>query len=274
MTNDNTQGQIAGYRLSPQQEALWLQRPEQASYRVQCAMLLPRNAAPEELRAALESVVSRHEALRTTFAHQPGLRLPVQVVHDELAPAWSVESPDGSIEERESVEALLASEAQTPRWRGGAGSRPGRRPGARADSARCFDTASLGVVVRGGGARCSPVPTSWESRSSTRASRVVERASRTTTTSANAARVLVGARASHASSPSCSSAHRASPMTTTPAHVGIALEPGTMGGPRSRSVTTDRPPVVVEAAWHALVSRLSGRSEIASFPRACRRGRE
>jgi hypothetical protein len=155
VTNDNTQGQIAGYRLSPQQEALWLQRPEQASYRVQCAMLLPHSAAPEELRAALESVVSRHEALRTTFAHQPGLRLPVQVVHDELAPAWSVESPEGSIDERETVEALLASEAAKPLdlergpvLRALVVSADDRTTLVLTAASVCADTASLVVVVR------------------------------------------------------------------------------------------------------------------------------
>src|SRR4029077_10393825 len=43
---------------------------------------------PPALREALNAVTARHEALRTTFHRRPGLRVPLQVIHDGLALGW------------------------------------------------------------------------------------------------------------------------------------------------------------------------------------------
>src|SRR5215216_6192094 len=40
------------------------------------------------LREALHRVVNRHEILRTTFQRLPGIKMPVQVIAEQSAPAW------------------------------------------------------------------------------------------------------------------------------------------------------------------------------------------
>src|SRR5579884_1218017 len=77
----------ASFRISPQLERLWLAEPAGPQGRIQ-AFVGAEGAAPDALRAALERVVERHEILRTTFARQAGMRVPVQVIHDSLAPGW------------------------------------------------------------------------------------------------------------------------------------------------------------------------------------------
>jgi amino acid adenylation domain-containing protein/non-ribosomal peptide synthase protein (TIGR01720 family) len=81
----NTQnGNISGYRLSPQQRRLWSLHPagDIGPYRALCAVLIEGELDRERVKEALEDVVSRHEILRTTFHHLPGLGVPVQAVND------------------------------------------------------------------------------------------------------------------------------------------------------------------------------------------------
>src|SRR5262245_52947537 len=62
-------GTIAGFRLSPQQEHLWLlQRSAALSpYRSQCVILIEGRLDERRLTEAIEDVIRRHEILRTTF---------------------------------------------------------------------------------------------------------------------------------------------------------------------------------------------------------------
>ena len=77
-----------GFRLSPQQEHLWLQQQSgrRLPYRVQCAVLIEGNLNVKTLYGALESVVERHEILRTTFHCLPGMAIPVQLISKSYAP--------------------------------------------------------------------------------------------------------------------------------------------------------------------------------------------
>src|SRR5258708_6466434 len=79
----STQKSVQGFRLSPQQEHLWLlHRLEPNSpYRVQCEVLIEGDLDTQELRSALRFVVDRHEILRTTFCRLPGMVDAVQVVN-------------------------------------------------------------------------------------------------------------------------------------------------------------------------------------------------
>jgi amino acid adenylation domain-containing protein len=79
------------FRLSPQQEDLWLAQPDGPAGRTQALIELEGRLGAESLRAAIEALVARHEILRTTFARQTGLRVPLQTVHTELSPAWEAE---------------------------------------------------------------------------------------------------------------------------------------------------------------------------------------
>ena len=73
---------IEGFRLSPQQEHLWLLQQEGggAAYRAQCAILIEGVLDKDTLRKALEDVVERHEILRTTFKYLPEMTVPLQVI--------------------------------------------------------------------------------------------------------------------------------------------------------------------------------------------------
>ncbi len=116
MQVENTQHhQTAGFRLSPQQEHLWLLGPDAPASRAQCALLV-ESVDAAALRSSLRSVVQRHEALRTTFAHQSGLRFPSQVVHDALEPSWEDRTADDDtlLREPEALDELLTTEACVP----------------------------------------------------------------------------------------------------------------------------------------------------------------
>ncbi|HET6978727.1 MAG TPA: amino acid adenylation domain-containing protein [Pyrinomonadaceae bacterium] len=73
---------IEGFRLSPQQEHLWLLQQEDGgpAYRAQCAISIAGKLDKNSLRSALDDVLHRHEILRTTFRYLPEMTLPLQVI--------------------------------------------------------------------------------------------------------------------------------------------------------------------------------------------------
>src|SRR5215213_1756705 len=80
---------IEGYRLSPQQEYLWLRcRPEGAAHRTQCALRLEGELQKNLLQEALQEVVAQHEILRTAFRGMPGMNLPLQVILEQGRWSW------------------------------------------------------------------------------------------------------------------------------------------------------------------------------------------
>ena len=78
---------LAGFRLSPQQERLWLLSRGRTEDRYVSALLarLPRGATPEGVREALGGAVERHEILRTRCARGPGMPAPLQVIAEAAA---------------------------------------------------------------------------------------------------------------------------------------------------------------------------------------------
>jgi amino acid adenylation domain-containing protein len=95
---------VASFRPSPQQEQLWLASPDGPRDRHQVALLIEGEVDEATLRAAVERAVTRHEILRTTYERRPGMRVPLQVVRDELAPAWETRAGNAA-------EILAAEEA-------------------------------------------------------------------------------------------------------------------------------------------------------------------
>src|SRR3954454_6549005 len=90
------------FRPSPQQEAQWLTHPEGPTGRTQAVATLDGSLQGTAVAAALTRAVERHEILRTTFVHRPGISTPLQLVHDELAPAWeTVDLASAAAEEQE-----------------------------------------------------------------------------------------------------------------------------------------------------------------------------
>ena len=80
---------IEGYRLSPQQECLWLLHQQDAgAYRTQCALRLEGELDKSFLKEALQQVVAQHEILRTAFRGMPGMNLPLQVILEHGPWCW------------------------------------------------------------------------------------------------------------------------------------------------------------------------------------------
>ena len=70
-----------GYRLSPRQRQLWPRlRNGGDALRAQSAIRIDGDLRFEVLGQALTRVIERHESLRTSFLHTPGLPLPLQIV--------------------------------------------------------------------------------------------------------------------------------------------------------------------------------------------------
>jgi len=78
-----------GFRLSPQQKYLWSLQQNSFAYRAQCVLRIEGKLKTEVLEDALQQVVNRHEILRTTFHRQPGIKLPIQVIHNSGIPLWN-----------------------------------------------------------------------------------------------------------------------------------------------------------------------------------------
>ena len=74
--------QIEGYRLSPQQERLWILQENDSShpYRVQIQVRIEGNLDLEILKVALKKVIDRHEILRTKFHCLSGMTVPLQAI--------------------------------------------------------------------------------------------------------------------------------------------------------------------------------------------------
>jgi amino acid adenylation domain-containing protein/non-ribosomal peptide synthase protein (TIGR01720 family) len=78
----------SGFRMSPQQEHLWLLWNSDRSevYRAHCAILLEGPLDRVRLEKALKKTVARHDILRTTFRRLSDGLLPVQVVAEACVP--------------------------------------------------------------------------------------------------------------------------------------------------------------------------------------------
>ncbi|OUL26113.1 non-ribosomal peptide synthetase [Nostoc sp. 106C] len=84
LNNTSPTENVAGYRLSPQQEHLWrLQSVTQdSSYIAQCAVSIDGELDVEILKNSLQNVVNHNEILRTSFRCLPGMTIPLQVIAD------------------------------------------------------------------------------------------------------------------------------------------------------------------------------------------------
>lgn len=105
--------EAVGFRLSPQQQLLLA--AGRASTVAQCAVLLEGPVDPDRLGQALDDVVGRHEILRTTFAQPEGMRIARQVIGVESAQAWSLQrEPRGTapIDDGAALERLMTREAE------------------------------------------------------------------------------------------------------------------------------------------------------------------
>ena len=105
-----------GYRLSPQQKQVWQDQQhfahKDAIYCAQALLAFQGNLEPERLRAAAAAVVERHEILRTSFPRQPGMRTPMQAIHEEPLLVWREEdfSNEASDPQQSLTDAVIKDE--------------------------------------------------------------------------------------------------------------------------------------------------------------------
>ncbi len=71
---------MQGCRLSPGQKHLWLVQQGKPDFRAGCTVLIEGKLDVNTLEEAFRLVIRRHEILRTTFRHLPGMKIPVQLV--------------------------------------------------------------------------------------------------------------------------------------------------------------------------------------------------
>jgi amino acid adenylation domain-containing protein len=109
-------GSTESFHTSPQQARIWEAEPDGPTARVQGVLSIEGPLEPAVLESALRASVARHESLRTTFAAQAGLRVPLQVVAERLDPhveTLAVDEADGPERERR-VAAARAAELAAP----------------------------------------------------------------------------------------------------------------------------------------------------------------
>ncbi|MDF0668421.1 MAG: amino acid adenylation domain-containing protein [Nitrospira sp.] len=83
--SDAPNSMVQGYRLSPQQERVWLLERGAPSTRLfaRCRVMLEGSLDAAVVKMALEDILQRHEILRTTLQCIPGTTLPVQVIAEQ-----------------------------------------------------------------------------------------------------------------------------------------------------------------------------------------------
>ena len=87
------EGMLEGFRLSPQQRHLWglLQEGNHAAYQAWCAVAIKGRLNHSCLESAAESLIARHEILRTSFRCLPGMTIPMQVINETGDFIWKVD---------------------------------------------------------------------------------------------------------------------------------------------------------------------------------------
>jgi len=94
-----------GFRLSPQQAALWAiqQRVAAQPFRASLAIQLQGDLQPDVLKDLLQDLVGRHEILRTTFTRPPGTKTVFQLVGESPQFSWETVDESGLDAKQQSV---------------------------------------------------------------------------------------------------------------------------------------------------------------------------
>src|SRR6185369_2411011 len=100
-----------GFHLSPQQKNLWsFQQTEDSQYRAFSMIRIEGPLQVLVLESAVNTVVQRHEILRTTFYLAPGIKTPFQVISP--APQFSWQSVDLTNQKKRIPEYIVHELAQ------------------------------------------------------------------------------------------------------------------------------------------------------------------
>lgn len=82
-----------GFRLSPQQQRIWLLQGLNLTYQYQVngSLTIDGNLDIERLKMAINTVIERHEILRTIFPYLPGMSIPFQQILPKPKLDWQEE---------------------------------------------------------------------------------------------------------------------------------------------------------------------------------------
>jgi amino acid adenylation domain-containing protein len=107
---------LEGFAISPQQRRLWRLHQDGSNYASGCAIVLEGHVEPDALKAALRSIVLRHEILRTRFYHPPALKFPLQVIDGDGTFEWHVLDLQNveRAQQAERIDALLREQLRLP----------------------------------------------------------------------------------------------------------------------------------------------------------------
>jgi amino acid adenylation domain-containing protein len=105
---------LEGYRLSPEQSRMWTIQRAGAPGCVGVAIRIEGPLRPAAFRRAAQSLVARHEILRTRFVSLPGMTVPLQVIGDNLAlePTEMPFSATGTASIDEAIDRTFAVEGE------------------------------------------------------------------------------------------------------------------------------------------------------------------
>ncbi|MCS6287703.1 MAG: amino acid adenylation domain-containing protein [Nitrospira sp.] len=105
--------EVQGLRLSPQQKRLWALQQRGYTGNARVSFRLDGAFESDMMREALCRVLARHESLRTTFYQEPGMKVPFQVVREQIHPAWRSIDLRHLSDEREQEQGVAEAARQT-----------------------------------------------------------------------------------------------------------------------------------------------------------------
>jgi amino acid adenylation domain-containing protein len=255
------------FRVSPQQEELLRLPPEEPGYRSQCAVVVDDGLDVERVRTGVEAVTRRHEVLRTTFLRRPGMRVPSQAIHDELAPSFEI-MRTGSLDELVQAEARFAFDLEHgPVLRAALAKSEERTLLILTSSAAVADALSLAnaarealTLARGDSADHLGEPLQYadyaewrnelkaEDNEDAQSGRLYWHEQEQEVPGASLPPLLFGIRPDFGAE-------------FVPHHVRVRLAPGLETAAADAGAT---PPELLQAVWHLLIARLTRENEIAT----------
>jgi amino acid adenylation domain-containing protein len=271
---DGISTESASFRLSPQQQQLLADRS--APEVTQCAIVLDGPVDVDGLRAALAGAAARHEVLRTTFVKPAGMRIPQQVIGEESERSFTLREEDSSellIDDRTALEELMAREAEgeldlkrDPPLRALlAGAKEKRTVLLITAWAACADASSLLALVRelceryGDGHVAQQEPVQYADYAEWR-HELIAGGKREAQAGLDYWRQDAAARPTP---PRILFAQQTGPSGARPAFAPLELtEIGLDDLHEAAASAGASIPLFLEAAWHTLLARLSGASEL------------
>lgn len=113
---------IQGFRLSPQQKRLWALQQTFGDVWTQGTLVIQGELDVVLLERAVDAAVAKHEAFRTLFCREPGVKVPLQVIVEQSKPTWEtveLQATDAAAQATKRDELLDDHRRQTIDWEQG-----------------------------------------------------------------------------------------------------------------------------------------------------------